>query len=109
MVYQDMFRVRPYPDKGRIIHCMHRIGGFRFNRSLTQANLREAQLPSSPGMAKSTTRVCSERWLIGPYTSMTSSRGTRTAKRKTLRAMRSCPCKHAYKGGKEARGGEGNV
>ena len=42
MVYQDMFRVRPYPDKGgRIIHCMHRVGGFRFNRSLTQANLRE--------------------------------------------------------------------
>ena len=42
MVYQDMFRVRPYPDKGRIIHCMHRVGGFRFNRSLTQTNLREA-------------------------------------------------------------------
>jgi hypothetical protein len=41
IVYQDMFRVRPYPDKGRIIHCMHRVGGFRFNRSLTQANLRE--------------------------------------------------------------------
>ena len=41
MVYQDMFRVRPYPDKGRILHCMHRVGGFRFNRSLTQANLRE--------------------------------------------------------------------
>jgi hypothetical protein len=42
MVYQDMFRVRPYPDKGgRIIHCMHRVGGFRFNRSLTQTNLRE--------------------------------------------------------------------
>ena len=41
MVYQDMFRVRPYPDKGgRIIHCMHRVGGFRFNRSLTQTNLR---------------------------------------------------------------------
>ena len=35
MVYQDMFRVRPYPDKGRILHCMHRVGGFRFNRSLT--------------------------------------------------------------------------
>ena len=42
MVYQDMFRVRPYPDQGgRIMHCMHRVGGFRFNRSLTQANLRE--------------------------------------------------------------------
>ena len=42
MVYQDMFRVRPYVDKGgRLIHCMHRVGGFRFNRSLTQANLRE--------------------------------------------------------------------
>ena len=41
MVYQDMFRVRPYPDKGRIIHCMHRVGGFRFNRSITQTNLRE--------------------------------------------------------------------
>ena len=41
MVYQDMFRVRPYPDQGgRIMHCMHRVGGFRFNRSLTQANLR---------------------------------------------------------------------
>ena len=36
-----MFRVRPYPDKGRILHCKHRVGGFRFNRSLTQANLRE--------------------------------------------------------------------
>jgi hypothetical protein len=41
MIYQDMFRVRPYMEKGRIIHCMHRVGGFRFNRSLTQANLRE--------------------------------------------------------------------
>ena len=35
MVYEDMFRVRPYPDKGRIMHCMQRVGGFRFNRSLT--------------------------------------------------------------------------
>jgi len=41
MVYQDMFRVRPYVDKGRIIHCMHRVGGFRFNRSVNQTNLRE--------------------------------------------------------------------
>ena len=57
-----------------------------------------SQPPFSYSMGKSTTRVCSERWLSGPYTSMTSSRGTRRAKskRRTLRAKRSCLCKHAY-------------
>ena len=40
MVYQDMFRVRPVVEVGRIIHCMHRVGGFRFNRSITLTNLR---------------------------------------------------------------------
>ena len=40
MVYQDMFRVRTVPGKGRILHCMHRIGGFRFNRSVNATNLR---------------------------------------------------------------------
>jgi hypothetical protein len=40
MVYQDMLRVRERPGEGRVMHCMHRIGGFRFNRSITVVNLR---------------------------------------------------------------------
>ena len=40
MVYQDMFRVRDRPGEGRIMHGMHRVGGFRFNRSITVPNLR---------------------------------------------------------------------
>ena len=44
MVYQDMLRVRERPGEGRIMHCMHRIGGFRFNRSITVANLRAINL-----------------------------------------------------------------
>ena len=40
MVYQDLFRVRDRPGEGRVMHCMHRIGGFRFNRSITVVNLR---------------------------------------------------------------------
>ena len=41
MIYQDMFRVRERTGEGRVIHCMHRVGGFRFNRSVTAANLRQ--------------------------------------------------------------------
>ena len=41
MVYQDMFRVRRLPGIGRVLHCMHRIGGFRFNRSINATNLRQ--------------------------------------------------------------------
>lgn len=41
MVYQDMFRVREHPEIGRVMHCMHRIGGFRFNRSIHHTNLRQ--------------------------------------------------------------------
>ena len=41
MVYQDMFRVRVRQEEGRVIHCMHRVGGFRFNRSVTATNLRQ--------------------------------------------------------------------
>ena len=41
MVYQDMFRVRILPGEGRVLHCMHRIGGFRFNRSISANNLRQ--------------------------------------------------------------------
>ena len=40
MVYQDMFRVRDHPELGKVLHCMHRIGGFRFNRSINHTNLR---------------------------------------------------------------------
>ena len=40
MMYQDMFRVRNLPGVGRVLHCMHRIGGFRFNRSINATNLR---------------------------------------------------------------------
>ena len=40
MVYQDMFRVRDHPELGKVLHCMHRIGGFRFNRSVNHTNLR---------------------------------------------------------------------
>ena len=41
MVYQDMFRVRRIPGEGRVLHCMHRIGGFRFRRSINATNLRQ--------------------------------------------------------------------
>jgi len=41
MVYQDMFRVRRLPGIGRVLHCMCRIGGFRFNRSINATNLRQ--------------------------------------------------------------------
>ena len=41
MVYQDMLRVRALPGVGRVLHCMHRIGGFRFNRSISATNLRQ--------------------------------------------------------------------
>ena len=40
MVSKDMFRVRNLPGVGRVLHCMHRIGGFRFNRSVNVTNLR---------------------------------------------------------------------
>ena len=49
MIYQDMFRVRVRQDEGRVIHCMHRVGGFRFNRSLTVANLRQLQWQNENG------------------------------------------------------------
>ena len=39
-----MLRVRERPGEGRIMHCMHRVGGFRFNRSITVANLRTISL-----------------------------------------------------------------
>jgi hypothetical protein len=35
-----MFRVRPVLNVGRILHCMHRVGGFRFNLSIIMTNLR---------------------------------------------------------------------
>ena len=41
MIYQDMFRVRVRLEESRVIHCMHRVGGFRFNRSITVANMRQ--------------------------------------------------------------------
>ena len=44
MVYQDMFRVRRLPGIGRVLHCMHRIGVFRLNRSINATNLRQYKL-----------------------------------------------------------------
>ena len=41
MVYQDMLKVRVRKDEVRVLHCMHRVGGFRFNRSVTAYNLRQ--------------------------------------------------------------------
>ena len=40
MVYYYMFRVKEDPES-REIHCMHMIGGFKFNRSIKATNLRQ--------------------------------------------------------------------
>ena len=48
MVYQDLFRVKKGPDGVRTLHCLHRIGGFRFNRSISATNLRNYKKVDKP-------------------------------------------------------------
>ena len=36
-----MLKARNLPGIGRVLHYMHMIGGFRFNRSINATNLRQ--------------------------------------------------------------------